>query len=546
MIPRNTLSCAMSLVALAFFLVPAVVAGHPFIVRATTAIANVDGSTIPSCSTCSTRSGRLLPLAATALRGGSDDVTVSGEDSAKATAKTAMAAGDGLSKPSSEEADEIAAIEADDELSVEATDEEVTPPEALDGDAVSISADAFIHPAHVRDDDVATAIDAVADDDVAEEEEGDDGENEHETYFSAVEDEDEGSTTPVTPDDEDIVLDASGGEASMVVADDASADADAATGSTIDAHECTEQSAEFMPADEDSTVVDFAEDADLTRQQQGGGYTEDDSAAYVDRMDLADDEGEEIMVDTEESVAKSIVAADPIVEAEEDDGVDPLDLGLAQSTREEFQRQQQAKVAAAAEIAAAATAEDAPPTVQYMITKNMKRVLADELGYTEEEVKFMKPDVAAVITSKRLKRPSGGMPDAFYVDGKAPSAAKNPFKRLLKSDLVQRIVRPALVVGSAAYISAIAIQASADSVKRKESPAAPLAVVEDAASTLESPMSIEASKEKKENAIEEQLEESRLGAFRPDSASQVPSDLDDTFLDRMITRILEKFRFRSR
>ena len=514
MIPSR-LSCIEFLAALALFLVPAI-AGHPFIVK----IVRPCRSTKPTIHSPTSRSKTtLISLAATALRGGSDDV-VNGEDAAKAA--KAKRAGDGETK-SEEDADG----EADDELSVEATDEEVAPAGALDGDAVSISADAFLHPSHVGDDDAAAEED-----------------DEEEAFFFAAEDEDEGSTTPVTPDDEDIVADAPR-EAPVVVDDDSAyADADVAAGSSaVDADESVEQTEEAVEDNASgaagdavggSAVVDSAEEADFNRQQHGGGYTEDDSAAYVDRMDLADDEGEEVMV-----------GADSIVDAEDD--IDPLDLSLAQSTREELQRQQQATVAAATEAVAAATAKDAPASVQYMITRNMKRVLADELGYTEEEVNGMRPDVAAVITSKRLKRPSGGMPDAFYVDGKAPSAVRNRFGQLLKSNVVKRIIIPALVVGSTACIAAFSMKPSTTGGKNDVSPveATNIPVVKNkdigAAAEMYNPVSKEP--EKNTTAYEEQLDESSLGAFRPDSANRW--DLDDTFLDKMITRMLEKLRFRS-
>jgi len=517
--------------ALAFFVVPAI-AGHPFIVKIVRPCTSRSTEPPAIHSPTSRSKTTLISLAATALRGGSDDV-VNGEDPAKAAAAK-TAGGDGETK-----SEEDAAGGADDELSVEATDEEVAPAGALDGDAVSISADAFLHPAHVGDDDAAT-----------------DEDDEEEEFFFAAEDEDEGSTTPVTPDDEDIAADAPG-ETPLVV-DDASVYADAdvtASSSAVDADESVDQTEEAVEDNASgaagdavggSAVVDSAEEADFTRQQHGGGYTEDDSAAYVDRMDLADDEGEEVMVGTE-TVAESIVDADSIVDAEDD--IDPLDLSLAQSTREELQRQQQATVAAATEAVAAATAKDAPPSVQYMITRNMKRVLADELGYTEEEVDGMRPDVAAVITSKRLKRPSGGMPDAFYVDGKAPSTTRNRIGQFLKSNVVKRIVMPALVVGSTACIAAFAMKPSATTSRGKNdsSPAAATSIpaVKNEDITAAAEMYNPVSKVSKTNttAYEEQLDESSLGAFRPDSANRW--DLDDTFLDKMITRMLEKLRFRS-
>eukprot|EP00804_Cyclotella_cryptica_P018456 CCRYP_004290-RA/>CCRYP_004290-RA protein AED:0.38 eAED:1.00 QI:0/0/0/1/0/0.5/2/0/549 len=55
------------------------------------------------------------------------------------------------------------------------------------------------------------------------------------------------------------------------------------------------------------------------------------------------------------------------------------------------------------------------PSVPYVITRAMKRVLVDELGYDEQEVQSMRPDVAVVVVSESLRRPSvPTLPSGFY------------------------------------------------------------------------------------------------------------------------------------
>ena len=55
------------------------------------------------------------------------------------------------------------------------------------------------------------------------------------------------------------------------------------------------------------------------------------------------------------------------------------------------------------------------PSVPYVITRAMKRVLIEELGYEKDEVKAMRPDVAVVIVSENLKRPNiTALPSRFY------------------------------------------------------------------------------------------------------------------------------------
>ncbi|CAM9626749.1 unnamed protein product [Scytosiphon promiscuus] len=51
--------------------------------------------------------------------------------------------------------------------------------------------------------------------------------------------------------------------------------------------------------------------------------------------------------------------------------------------------------------------------MQVMITRNMRKVLVEELGYLAEEVDDMDPKIAAVVIEKSLPRPRAGMPIAW-------------------------------------------------------------------------------------------------------------------------------------
>ena len=427
----------------------------------------------------------------------------------------------------------------EEELSIEDEQDEEIAPGILDGDAVSVSADAFIHPAHVSADDdvdvedvelaedIETTADVVVD--------GDDA------FYPAAEDEDEGSTTPVTPDvDDDDVDDDEG----PVHVDDVYDD-----GAVVGAEEEEEDEEKEEPAmpavvEEEYVAV---QETDEIKLQSGSTFTDDESAAYVDRMDLADDEGEAPIVEVEtEAVVPAVTdeaSAHGIADIEEDD-MDPLDLNEVQSTREALERERQATVAAATQTARGASASTAQGTasVQYMITRNMRNVLIEELGYTDAEVDNMKPDVAAVLTSKRLKRPSSGMPDAFYVDGKAPSPKKNPLKDIMKSKIVQRIILPAVGIGLSALLTANAIQHSSTgsttfSTKQK-AVSAPGEQVEDLS---------KAEKKKREVVTtagivgDEQLNEAAALKTGPQA---LPKDLNDSWVDRATSRLLEAFRFR--
>mmetsp|Transcript_19766 Transcript_19766/g.32708 ORF Transcript_19766/g.32708 Transcript_19766/m.32708 type:complete len:168 (-) Transcript_19766:63-566(-) len=165
----------------------------------------------------------------------------------------------------------------------------------------------------------------------------------------------------------------------------------------------------------------------------------------------------------------------------------------------------------------------------------------------------MKPDVAAVLTSKRLKRPSTGMPDAFYVDGKAPSPNKNPLKQILKSKIIQRIVLPAVGIGLSAFLTTNAIQHSGRSIgsAATSSPVAPAPEGQTA-----EPMNDESPRGRKKRKTTSQSpppspvatkivvdEELNEAAALKTGTHDIPKDLNDSWVDRATSRLLEAFRF---
>lgn len=75
--------------------------------------------------------------------------------------------------------------------------------------------------------------------------------------------------------------------------------------------------------------------------------------------------------------------------------------------------------------------------VQVMITRRMRKVLVDELGYLSSEVDAMEPSVAAVVLERGLARPSNGMPASWRrtADPVNPFKSKNPAVRLVNAAL---------------------------------------------------------------------------------------------------------------
>jgi len=166
-----------------------------------------------------------------------------------------------------------------------------------------------------------------------------------------------------------------------------------------------------------------------------------DSTAFVDRMDLADAYDDE----------------DQLVGVDNDDGtIDEIehDIGFSPPVPSEDRKMESTSL-----YSTTTAPPPTPPmhpsktsnTVQYMITQNMRRVLIRQLGYTTQEVNYMKPDVAAVVVNKMLRRPETGMPPQFYTEeGRRvmTAAAKRNQLKLLREVIcrVWRKVRLPLVV----------------------------------------------------------------------------------------------------
>lgn len=62
-------------------------------------------------------------------------------------------------------------------------------------------------------------------------------------------------------------------------------------------------------------------------------------------------------------------------------------------------------------------------SVQFMITQRMRGSLS-MLGYSEDDINQLQPDRAAAIISRRIKRPSSGMPASWTRDHVRPVKAR--------------------------------------------------------------------------------------------------------------------------
>jgi len=135
--------------------------------------------------------------------------------------------------------------------------------------------------------------------------------------------------------------------------------------------------------------------------------TDDDSSANVDRMDLADreDEGETTTggfgeIDALADDAR--VPDDDPSDAPDDDDEKPL----AEQATVPVQEEESTK-----------SPESEEGEGQLVTTKEVRKVLRGQLGYTAREVRHMKPAIATVVAQKRLRRPNEGMPIQWYQNG---------------------------------------------------------------------------------------------------------------------------------
>jgi hypothetical protein len=126
--------------------------------------------------------------------------------------------------------------------------------------------------------------------------------------------------------------------------------------------------------------------------------TGSDSAAFVDRMDLADAYDHDR--DTEGS----------------DSGIIPITESMAKPGNiisDETEDPEAPKN----------SSDTVPQDEKNGIDDVMNEVLCGELGYPSAEVQSMKPDVASVLVRKMFKRPKNGLSSDYFVDGVIPTEA---------------------------------------------------------------------------------------------------------------------------
>ena len=177
-----------------------------------------------------------------------------------------------------------------------------------------------------------------------------------------------------------------------------------------------------------------------------------DSAAFVDRMDLADAYDDGVLTDIMGEDDTTITATPPAVTTTTTTTSTTASIHTSISDDDDkiLSTPSSANTLPLPDV----IQSDNRQTVQYFITENMRRCLIRQLGYSPQEVRHMKPDVAAVVVSKMLKRPKLGMPNEFYIDGTAPAIMEAKPKGnwgIRTNCIVRRIIVPTLVTGVSLY-----------------------------------------------------------------------------------------------
>jgi hypothetical protein len=223
----------------------------------------------------------------------------------------------------------------------------------------------------------------------------------------------------------------------------------------------------FHPAaeteDTDTVLVSPAHETTpiSTSTTTSGVHTDDDSSAFVDRMELADayDEG---LGGEEDADNRTPVLANTMGGTEEDEedtynlpaSSSATDISPGGGTDDDDADSDEAASLLVEEEAAADLVEETDEntnaddeikeavtagSTRTEITDEMKQVMLKELHWKQHEVANMRPDIAAVVVHKQLRRPREGMPEPWYRPGTGPNK------------MVQKVVVPVCVAAAAIY-----------------------------------------------------------------------------------------------
>ena len=260
--------------------------------------------------------------------------------------------------------------------------------------------------------------------------------------------------------------------------------------------------------------------AQVLEERMAPTTDDENSSAFVDRMDLADayDEGETTAGELPAAMAARAIAGG----SDEDNEVE----------------------------SAKAAASEEPAVTE--ITDGMREILTKDLKYSVKDVKNMRPDIAALVIANKLRKPVEGMPANFYVDtSKASGSLRNG---AMKVSLTLAAVGAVALVGLKGEDMGLDLDAVQDTLKKVPAllaavPAAFSSLTDKVTSPKATPATVcvpsttPVPEDTPAEATEEE-EEEHPHSVKPysDHAPSYEEDLDKTLLDKVITKIENAFK----
>jgi hypothetical protein len=258
---------------------------------------------------------------------------------------------------------------------------------------------------------------------------------------------------------------------------------------------------------------------------------ENESSAYIDRMDLADAYDDDLGLDTEDfDVQQGVVSAARSQNA-------PEETPSSSSTIDETSLNENNMENV-----------ESPAATVDVVDDETKAILVQELNYRQREIDRMKPEIAALVGKKKLFRPPEGIPEHWNLSNSTTTANQLAEVRRVLLRL-SKIVIPAIIV---LFVSKGPILQSS---KKQRAKAAPLSANVPVATALPVPVlvvdSTQSSPLDELSSSSPQVPEylpvdSNPHSVKPGTSKQAvvqsEKDLDITWLDKLITKLENKIR----
>jgi hypothetical protein len=269
----------------------------------------------------------------------------------------------------------------------------------------------------------------------------------------------------------------------------------------------------FITTDGEQNISTFV---DVMEARIATTTDDENSSAFVDRMELADAYDEaDTSVDQEVETTLAAVTAATVIG------------GASDEQSEEHSEDAEAEAEEISETAVAA------------ITDEMKKILIKNLKYKVGEVKALRPDIAASLIEKNLRRPSEGLPQNWFIEGAAISPA-GLRERTAKVGMALVVLGGVSVLGLKGGMN---IGASIGAIPAAMKSILPAKSTKSA--DITSTTAIVPVKElPTENVEDMEEEEDHPQSVKPYSteAPHFEDDLDKSWLDKIITRVENAFK----